>query len=44
MLMDQFMKTMAMDYLLSVLRQPVQTVISSTEPCEVSITLMCVLV
>ena len=35
MLMDQFMKLMAMDYLLLILRQPIQAITSSLESCEV---------
>jgi Ras GTPase-activating protein 1 len=36
MLMDQFMKLLAMDYLLSILRQPIQFITTSTEPCELN--------
>ena len=37
MLMDQFMKQTATDYLMSVVRGPVQQILASTDSCEVRV-------
>ena len=36
MLMDQFMKLTASQYLHSILKEPIELIMAATEPCEVS--------
>lgn len=43
MLMDQFMKLTALDYLHAILKEPVQQIIESPESCEVSVHVVIVL-